>query len=114
VGSDQEPRKAEQDHDGEGRTGVATEGDAGRDRRCYQPDTSDDAEDTRVRNEHVLGEGLNEVCTRRPFRFREFVHLVDEFAGSTFSPDGRTLYVNIQASNGMTFAIWGPWEQVGV
>ena len=29
-------------------------------------------------------------------------------AGSTFSPDGRTLYVNIQASNGMTVAIWGP------
>ena len=38
----------------------------------------------------------------------------DEFAGSTFSPDGGTLYVNIQASNGMTFAIWGPWERVGV
>jgi hypothetical protein len=38
----------------------------------------------------------------------------DEFAGSTFSPDGGTLYVNIQASNGMTFAIWGPWETVGV
>ena len=38
----------------------------------------------------------------------------DEFAGSTFSPDGSTLYVNIQASNGMSFAIWGPWERVGV
>ncbi len=38
----------------------------------------------------------------------------DEFAGSTFSPDGQTLYVNIQASNGMSFAIWGPWERVGV
>ncbi len=38
----------------------------------------------------------------------------DEFAGSTFSPDGRTLFVNIQASAGMTFAIWGPWEKIGV
>ena len=38
----------------------------------------------------------------------------DEFAGSTFSPDGHTLFVNIQASAGMTFAIWGPWEEIGV
>ena len=38
----------------------------------------------------------------------------DEFAGSTFSPDGETLFVNIQASAGMTFAIWGPWHEVGV
>ena len=38
----------------------------------------------------------------------------DEFAGSTFSPDGRTLFVNIQASRGLTFAIWGPWQSIGV
>jgi secreted PhoX family phosphatase len=38
----------------------------------------------------------------------------DEFAGSTFSPDGHTLFVNIQASRGMTFAIWGPWARIGV
>ncbi|WP_432476644.1 PhoX family protein [Nocardioides sp. GXQ0305] len=38
----------------------------------------------------------------------------DEFAGSTFSPDGHTLFVNIQASRGMTFAIWGPWGRIGV
>ena len=38
----------------------------------------------------------------------------DEFAGSTFSPGGHTLFVNIQASSGMTFAIWGPWERIGV
>ena len=38
----------------------------------------------------------------------------DEFAGSTFSPGGATLFVNIQAGNGMTFAIWGPWESIGV
>lgn len=38
----------------------------------------------------------------------------DEFAGSAFSPDGRTLFLNIQASAGMTFAIWGPWGRIGV
>jgi uncharacterized protein len=38
----------------------------------------------------------------------------DEFAGSTFSRSGQTLFVNIQASAGMTFAIWGPWARIGV
>lgn len=39
----------------------------------------------------------------------------DEFAGSTFAHDGRTLYVNIQSSrNAMSFAIWGPWGRIGV
>ena len=38
----------------------------------------------------------------------------DEFAGSTFSHTGQTLFVNIQARNGMTFAIWGPWGRIGV
>lgn len=32
-----------------------------------------------------------------------------EFAGATFSPDGRWLFVNIMAP-GITFAITGPWE----
>jgi secreted PhoX family phosphatase len=40
--------------------------------------------------------------------------LNDEFAGSTFSRDGDTLFVNIQANKGLTFAIWGPWERIGV
>jgi secreted PhoX family phosphatase len=38
-----------------------------------------------------------------------------EFCGATFSPDGQTLFVNIQGdvppNRGMTFAIWGPWER---
>ncbi|WP_279306391.1 hypothetical protein [Micromonospora globispora] len=38
----------------------------------------------------------------------------DEFAGSTFSPDGHTLFVTIQASRGLTFAIWGDWRGIGV
>ena len=32
-----------------------------------------------------------------------------EFAGATYSPDGRWLFVNIQ-SPGITFAITGPWR----
>jgi uncharacterized protein len=31
-----------------------------------------------------------------------------EFAGSTFSPDGKTLFVNLQVV-GVTLAIWGDW-----
>jgi secreted PhoX family phosphatase len=38
----------------------------------------------------------------------------EEFAGATFSPDGGTLFVNIQASRAVTFAIWGPWGRLGV
>jgi uncharacterized protein len=35
---------------------------------------------------------------------------VDEFAGATFGPGGQVLYTNAQ-SNGITYAIWGPWER---
>jgi secreted PhoX family phosphatase len=38
----------------------------------------------------------------------------DEFAGATFSPDGHALFANIQASRGITFAIWGPWASIGL
>ena len=31
-----------------------------------------------------------------------------EFAGATFSPDGKTLFFNLQRL-GLTFAVWGPW-----
>jgi uncharacterized protein len=33
-----------------------------------------------------------------------------EFAGSCFSPDGKILFVNMQAL-GLTIAITGPWEK---
>ncbi|WGV25314.1 alkaline phosphatase PhoX [Halotia branconii] len=33
----------------------------------------------------------------------------NEFAGACFSPDGKTMFVNIQTP-GITFAIWGPWN----
>ena len=32
-----------------------------------------------------------------------------EFAGACFSPDGETMFVNMQEP-GVTFAIWGPWR----
>ncbi len=38
----------------------------------------------------------------------------DEFAGSTFSSDYRTLFVNIQASTGLSIAIFGDWGALGV
>jgi secreted PhoX family phosphatase len=31
-----------------------------------------------------------------------------EFAGAAFSPDGKTLFVNIQTA-GLTVAVWGDW-----
>lgn len=34
----------------------------------------------------------------------------DEFAGATFGPGGKVLYANMQ-SNGLTYAIWGPWHR---
>lgn len=42
-----------------------------------------------------------------------------EFAGACFSPDGETLFFNIQGDTteggpgdlGMTFAVWGPWKR---
>ena len=34
-----------------------------------------------------------------------------EFAGPTFSPDGRTLFVNLQ-NPGITLAIWGPFREI--
>ena len=45
-----------------------------------------------------------------PFGFNRFND--SEFAGATFSPDGRTLFVNMQEP-GHTFAIYGPWRSVG-
>ncbi len=38
----------------------------------------------------------------------------DEFAGSTFSPDYRTLFVNIQSSAGLSIAIFGDWSALGI
>ena len=45
------------------------------------------------------------------FAFARNAENDDEFAGATFSPDGQTLFVNIQGPPGRTFAIWGPWRR---
>lgn len=49
----------------------------------------------------------------RIFSFAQNVMNDSEFAGSCFSADGRTMFVNIQ-SPGLTLAIWGPWERGGL
>jgi secreted PhoX family phosphatase len=43
-----------------------------------------------------------------PGNYREY-----EFAGACWEPSGRVLFCNIQ-SPGITFAIWGPWGDIGV
>ncbi len=43
------------------------------------------------------------------YRFAANPRRNSEFAGATFSPDGSTLFVNLQQS-GLTFAIKGPWH----
>ncbi|MQA89214.1 MAG: DUF839 domain-containing protein [Gemmatimonas sp.] len=60
------------------------------------------------------------------FDFALNQHNGTEFAGATFSPDGHTLFVNIQGSttgsptdpdvmgSGVTLAIWGPWAKGGL
>jgi secreted PhoX family phosphatase len=35
----------------------------------------------------------------------------EEFAGATYSPDGKVLFVNMQSEEAITFAIWGPWAR---
>jgi secreted PhoX family phosphatase len=59
--------------------------------------------------------GLTRDGTLRPIALNRVPGDSDsEFAGSTFSPDGTSLFVNIQDEAGLTFAIWGPWEDYGI
>jgi secreted PhoX family phosphatase len=51
--------------------------------------------------------GITDDGRTFPFAFNRLNE--EEFAGVTFSPDGHTLFVNIQGPPGLTFAIWGPW-----
>lgn len=53
--------------------------------------------------------GINDADGTFPFAFNALNDA--EFAGATFSPDGQTLFVNIQGPPGLTFAIWGPWRR---
>lgn len=45
---------------------------------------------------------------RNIYRKENIDYSAQEFAGVTFSPDFKTLFVNIQIP-GLTLAIWGPW-----
>jgi uncharacterized protein len=71
---------------------------------------------------HPLAPGITNVnrlvgigMAGEPFEFAVNIFSDSEFAGSCFSPDGETLFVNILGGNaagsGMTCAIWGPWER---
>ena len=46
-----------------------------------------------------------------PYLFAKNAWSPSELAGATFSPDGTTLFVNLQL-DGVTLAITGPWEKV--
>jgi hypothetical protein len=48
--------------------------------------------------------------TGRIFDLARNIRDSGEFAGACFSPDGRTLFFNIQSPVGRTVAVWGPWE----
>ncbi|UCE86782.1 MAG: DUF839 domain-containing protein [Deltaproteobacteria bacterium] len=56
-----------------------------------------------VKNDVVLDASPNGVIEPGDYR-------TSEFAGASFSPDGRWLFVNVQVP-GITFAITGPWER---
>ena len=61
--------------------------------------------DNYMRGVTPQGEIFNFASNEIPQRKQE------EFAGATFTPDGQVLFVNIQASSALSFAIWGPWEK---
>lgn len=52
--------------------------------------------------------GIDEQGTAFPFAYNSGTG--DEFAGATFSPDGETLFANIQGEPAFTLAVWGPWR----
>ena len=64
-------------------------------------------------DEPIMVRGL--TTDGRVFDFAENLMNDREFAGATFSPDGQTLFLNIQGNLGSepshTFAIWGPWSK---
>lgn len=59
------------------------------------------------------GDGRNRVMGVTPqgriYEFAKNIKSDSEFAGPTFSPDGRTFFVNIQ-NPGLTLVIWGPFQ----
>jgi secreted PhoX family phosphatase len=65
-------------------------------------------------DEAVDGDTINRVMGITPdgqvYTFASNRLNDSEFAGPTFSPDGKTFFVNYQ-NPGMTFAIWGPFRR---
>lgn len=65
------------------------------------------------RDGRAIEVGENNIVLDTPVAGRPEIEPADyrgsEWAGATFSPDGTTLFVNIQTP-GVTFAITGPWE----
>lgn len=64
-------------------------------------------------NMSVVGE--NNIVIEESMKDRPAINAGDyrrsEWAGAAFSPDGKTLFVNIQTP-GITFAITGPWDSL--
>lgn len=58
--------------------------------------------------EYVIG--VNQQGELYRFASNAIPNSGSEFAGACFSPDGQTMFVNIQ-SPGITCAIWGPWSR---
>ncbi len=58
------------------------------------------------------GDGTDYILGITPsgslYKFGKNALNTSEFAGVCFSPDGQTMFVNMQTP-GITFAIWGPW-----
>ena len=67
-----------------------------------------------TRDGELFDIALNRLRATNPTNGTNAPRFNEEFAGATFSPDGETLFVNIQASRALTFAIWGPWGRLGV
>jgi uncharacterized protein len=65
-------------------------------------------------DEAVIGDTINRVMGVTPdgqvYPFARNRLNDSEFAGPTFSPDGKTFFVNFQ-NPGITFAIWGPFAR---
>ncbi len=54
---------------------------------------------------------LRVTPTGKVIEFARNTYNFSELAGVTFSPDGSTLFVNIQ-NPGLTVAVWGPWKSL--
>ena len=58
-------------------------------------------------HDRIIGINQNGQC----YQIAKNIFNKSEFAGASFSPDGRILFVNIYKPT-MTMAVTGPWEKV--